>query len=200
MGLRTELKEFDKSCDHLNGLVESLEELSSPTEDDLFVAEAVAFKLFRIQERLVREYFLSCCVETRSISNKPIRSKLRCKDGHTAEEILKAGNRFLDWGNPALVRNLANQILDNGYPVADVLITKQSVIYDLQRIRNYIAHDSKEAANGFQKVIGNYVRKGDPDPESAGELLLYRRRPTEEITLGILISRIKEISQLARSV
>lgn len=200
MTINKEIKNFDKSCAHLLARVESVSRTVTPDEDDEFIAEAIAFRLFRVQERLIKNFFLDCCVKTRSPAKKPIKSKLRCKDWETAEDILKAGNRFLDWGNPQNTRNLANLIFRDGYPISDVIRTKESTLIDLQRIRNFIAHDSKEAQSGFIKTSKNYINIGDAEPTSAGQLLLYRRRASEKSTLSKIHEKISELSEIIRLV
>ena len=176
--------------------IAALASVPDPLEDEQFLAEAIAFRLFRNQERLVRTFFLDCCVKTRTPSKNKIVSKLRCKNWETAEEILKAGNRFLDWGNSATTRALANLIFKDGFPVSDILLTKQSVLVDLQRIRNFVAHDSREAQVNFLKASTNYLRTGDPEPTTAGELLLYRRRQSDKMTLQIIFDHIVELSRM----
>jgi hypothetical protein len=180
----------------LGARIAELARVENPLEDEQFLAEAIAFRLYRNQERLVKAYFLNCCVKTRTPSKSKIVSKLRCKDWGTAEEILKSGNRFLDWGNPTSIRNLANLIFKNGFPVSDIVLTKQSSLIDLQRIRNFVAHDSKEAQSSFSKAARNYLKAGDPEPNSAGELLLYRKRPSAKMTLQILFEQICDLSAM----
>ncbi|UWQ59540.1 hypothetical protein K3722_05275 [Leisingera caerulea] len=200
MTLNREIKAFDKSCVHLEGRIDHISQIEPSGEDEEFMAEAIAFRLFRIQERLIRAFFLECCVKTQSLSKKRIHSKLRCKDWETAEEILKSGNRFLDWGNPTSTRNMASLIFKNGYPVNDLLLVKQSTITDLQKIRNFIAHDSNEAHSGFIKTSKNYLRTGDPTPLSAGALLLYRKRPVDKITLKVIFEKVSDISSMIKAI
>ena len=194
--LNKEMKRFDRSCSHLGTRIAALASVEYPREDEQFLAEAIAFRLYRNQERLVRTFFLNCCVKTQTPSRNKIVSKLRCKDWDTAEDILKAGNRFLDWGNPATTRSLASLIFKDGFPISDIILTKQNILVDLQRIRNFVAHDSKEAQAGFSKVAKNYLKAGDLEPLSAGELLLYRKRPVEKMTLQILFEQIAGLSAM----
>jgi hypothetical protein len=194
--LNREIKKFDKSCAHLGARIITLSSVQNPLEDEQFLAEAIAFRLYRNQERLIRTFFLDCCVKTQTPSKNSIKSKLRCKDWDTAEEILKAGNRFLDWGNPTTTRNLANVIFKDGFPISDIMLSKHSALVDLQRIRNFVAHDSREAQVSFSKTARNHLRTGDQEPISAGELLLYRKRPSENMTLQILFNQIGVLSQM----
>ncbi len=199
MTLNKELKNFDASCAHLLERIDSVSKSENPSVDDEFIAEAIAFRMFRNQERLIRNFFLDCCVKTRSPAKKPIKSKLRCKDWETAEEILKAGNKFLDWGNANSTRNLANLVFLNGYPINDLITIKQSFLIDLARIRNFVAHDSKEAHAGFSKSARNYLKTGEHVPSTAGKLLLHRRRPTEHIAIRRLFDEIAQLSGIVRA-
>lgn len=200
MTLSKEIRYFEKSCTHLEARIDSLSRVNDVGVDEEFLAEAVAFRLFRLQERLVRVFFLNSCVMTRSPSNNSIKSKLRCKDWATAEEILKAGNRFLDWGHPTNTKNIANLIFQNGYPVSDLIASHESSLIDLQRIRNYIAHDSREAKTAFIRTTKNYVRVGDDAPETAGRLLLYRKKASQPITLRIIFDKLKGMSIAVKTI
>tara|TARA_R100001369_G_scaffold62499_1_gene89464 strand:- start:2087 stop:2362 length:276 start_codon:yes stop_codon:yes gene_type:complete len=84
----------------------------------------------------------------------------------------------------------------DGFPISDIVLTKQNVLVDLQRIRNFVAHDSAEAQSSFSKASRNYLKTGDPEPVSAGELLLYRKRPAAKMTLQILFEHIAELSRM----
>ena len=167
---------------------------SDATQNELFLAEALAFRTYRAYERFARAVFLDGCISTTTTSGKSIVSKLRCHDWQTAEDILKVGSRFLDWGNPEIIMPLANLVFDNGFPVVEVIGPVHSTLVDLRRVRNFIAHDSKEAANGFRKAARNYVQTGVPTPDTAGMLLLSRKRRRESQAIRKLFDRVAALS------
>ena len=165
-----------------------------------FLAEAVIFRLFRIYERLVKSAFLYYCVNDTSLAGHPVVSKLRCSAIEDAEEILKAGNKFLDWGNVVSTQKLAGLVFDAGYPITDILSPLHSHLVDLQRFRNFIAHDSREAMEGFQRARGSYIKVGDIPPETVGLLGLYRRSPSSDISLRILFEKVARLAEVVQGI
>jgi hypothetical protein len=194
--IEEEMARFDRDCElldlHIFDLAKGAREQESVSS--LFLAESILFRLFRAYERLVRETFLHFCVAGSSVGGNPVISKLRCDSTATAEKILKAGNKYLDWGNPETTRGLADLIFEGGFPVSNLLVPLNSELVDLLRFRNFVAHDSDEAARGFQKSSVQYVRVGDPSPQSVGELALYRRHPRSDITLRLLFAKVSKLT------
>lgn len=181
MIIQDELALFVENKNFLKSIVNDLATFDerSATANEKFLAEAVAFRLFRIYERFIRAVFLDSCTRDTTISGNPITSKLKCADWNTAEEILKSGNRFLEWGNIENTKRNASLIFEHGFPISDLLAPIYSTLYDLQRIRNFIAHDSAEATRGFNKVKTNYLPIARVSSLTAGDFLISRRRPSE---------------------
>lgn len=181
MTIDEELNLFVEISNFLKAIINDLAKVdeATATAKDMFLAEAVAFRLFRGYERFLRAIFLDSCTREATVSGQAIVSKLKCDDWATAEEILKSGNRFLDWGNIENTKRNASLIFDRGFPVSDLITPIYSNLYDLQRIRNFIAHDSQEATRGFEKVIRNYLPAGRTELATAGQFLISRRRASE---------------------
>ena len=193
-----ETRLFDECNVFLGRMIRALVKVDArtATEGDIFVAEAVAFRIYRGYERFVRTLFLHSCVATQTPSGARIASKLRCRDWDTAEEILKAGNRFLDWGKPQATKRLARLVFENGFPISDVISPVHSVLMDLQRIRNFIAHDSSEAHRSFSKVGQNYLPTGSPLPKSAGKLLLSRKSNRGAQAIRQIFGKVAGLSKI----
>lgn len=198
MTISDEVSYFNSSIKFLDDIAVGLTsiEVKNATPQDLFLAEAIAFRLFRIFERFTRAVFLESCVVSTAPSGLPIVSKLQCADWKMAEEILKAGNRFLDWGNIENTRRLAGLVFENGFPVTDLFSPISATLSNLQTIRNFIAHDSDEARRKFTKVIGSYLPPSILVPDSAGKLLLARRNMRNKQVLGTIISDVKELTKI----
>lgn len=201
MTLEAELDRFDSEFALLDTFIEDLArvDLGAATREQLFLAEAVIFKSYRLYERLSRHTFLYYCVQTTTLSGAEVNSKLKCTDSAIAESILKAGNKFLDWGNVDSTRKLANLVFDQGFPVVDLLSPVASTLTDLQRFRNFVAHDSEEAANAFRKSRTQYVRVGTEAPETVGELALYRRTARQDPVLKMLHQKTRNLSVIIRA-
>jgi len=179
--IEDELALFVAGTDFLKDIVNGLAKVdeTTATAKEMFVAEAVAFRMFRNYERLLRAVFLDSCTRETTISGRVIKSKLKCADWETAEDILKSGNRFLDWGNIETTKRNASLIFDGGFPVTDLVAPIYTDLFYLQRIRNFIAHDSPEAIRGFDKIKRNHLPAGRIMPTIAGEFLISRRRTSE---------------------
>lgn len=161
-----------------------------------FLAEAIIFRLYRAQERLIRAIFLETCVTHRSYTGREVKSRLSCPDWNTAEEIMKASAvKFLDWGNPQLTTQRAAVIFETGFPITDTISPLHSSLVDLQRIRNFIAHDSDEAKIGFRKAAINYLTSGAEDLSTAGQLLLAKRNARSKPVISILIEKISALDK-----
>jgi hypothetical protein len=199
--LEAELDRFDSELVLLEAFIDDLArvDLGAATREQLFLAEAVIFKSYRLYERLSRHTFLNYCVETVTLSGAAVNSKLKCSDIATAESILKAGNKFLDWGSVDSTRKLANLVFDEGFPVVEFLSPVASILTDLQRFRNFVAHDSEEAATAFRKSRTQYVRVGTEAPETVGELALYRRTLRDDPVLRIIHCKIRNLSVIIRA-
>lgn len=201
MDIEAEIAFFDEKCGLLTPFIDQLSMLERDqiADEHLFLAEAVMFRLYRNYERFVRAAFLHHCVVTRTLSGADVSSKLRCEDWNTAESILKSANRFLDWGNPQTIQQLSNLVFANGFPISELVGPVYTTLVDLQRFRNFVAHDSQEAAGGYKKSRDQYVRPGDAKPETVGELALYRRGQRGEIVLRIVHGKVSPLSQILRA-
>ena len=198
MGIREEQRLFDESNLFLEARIKALAKVDAPnaTREDIFVAEAVAFRVYRGYERFARALFLHSCATTRTPNGQRIISKLKCADWSTTERILKAGNRFLNWGKPEATKKLAELVFQNGFPISDVISPVHSTLVDLQRIRNFIAHDSSEARSGFDKAGQKYLRTGSPLPDSAGLLLLSRKYPRRAQAIRQIFRKVSALSKI----
>lgn len=201
MTIDDELLFFEGQLDLLLKFIQSLAKIDAPDikQEDLFLAEAVTFRLFRSYERFVRACFLDFCVKDKTKNGKDVTSKLKCSDWETAENILKSGNKFLDWGNVDTVRSIANLVYKDGFPINDLISPINSTLKDLQRFRNFIAHDSNDAAKGFKTSRTQYVKVGHTPPETVGELALYRRKIRADITLKILHDKVQNLAQIYKT-
>lgn len=201
MRIDNEISSFEDNLAFLKRVASRLAsvDVTSATDDDKFISEAVAFRLFRAYERFLRAIFLNACTNALTHQGASIVSKLTCPDWETAESILKSGNRFLDWGNVENTKRNASLIFESGFPISDLLAPVHSDLVNLQKIRNFIAHDSQEATNGFNKTIRNYLPAGRTAIDSAGELLLSRRRPRDAQVLRKLVKKVDALSTIYKA-
>lgn len=194
MDLEDEIEAFAKEILFLSEFKKTIYALNFEEDREWqkaqFLAEAVTFRLYRAQERFIRAIFLNTCVVRTSYLGQPVISRLTCPDTETAEAILKASAvKFLDWGNPQQTTQRASLVFENGFPITDTIGPLHSSLVSLQRIRNYIAHDSREASSGFQKAIQGFLSPGSTIT-TAGQLLLSRRRRRQSYVLSQLVNNV----------
>ncbi|SNS62286.1 hypothetical protein [Antarctobacter heliothermus] len=201
MTIEEEIDHFDTNCHLLLTFVNELATVAGTekTEQHTFLAEAVTFRLYRVYERLVRSAFLHYCVTNETLQGAQVVSKLTCPDWETAEDILKSGNKFLDWGNVVSVKKISNLVFREGFPIGEMLAPFHSDLINLQRLRNFVAHDSKEAEEGFKRARTQYVRIGDAEPRTVGELALYRRDSRSDVTLKKIHTKVSGLSSMLTS-
>lgn len=201
MQISSEIDQFDTDFNFIGSQLSTLGSVlaENASEESKFFAEALAFRMYRATERLIRTVFLDSCVSKVTISGSPINSKLVCPNHEIAENILKNGRNFMTWGDMTSIRSLSNLVLENGFPITEIINPMNATIIDLQRIRNFIAHDSVEAEKNFEKVISNYLNPSKNPPLTAGELLLSRRNPMENLVIKKIHEKISNLSATYRS-
>lgn len=202
MDINDELNAFQRECLLLSDFTTALAKIESAdiTASDHFLAEAILFRLYRSYERLMRAVFLHFCVSQETDGGREVKSKLICDDWITAERILNSGKKSIDWGSAQAVRELANLVFENGFPVVELIVPLHSTLIDLQRFRNFVAHSSQESENGFKKSLDQYIKKGHDKPKSVGELAVYRRSLRGDITLRIIFDKVSKLPEIYRSV
>jgi len=116
-----------------------------------------------------------------------------------AEELIQSSRRFLDWTNPDTVIDRSELYLKDGFPIKLPYTTNRETLLDFKRIRNHIAHDSKESLAGYQVVLrrhygtiplkipppGEYLLVPDSNDPSKYKLLVFfalMRRLSTDLT------------------
>jgi hypothetical protein len=170
----------------------------------VFFAEALFFRMFREYERFISRLFLCYCCEWPTPSGKLVTSLIKVQDPNEAHLLVKSGNRFVDWAKPEEIRERSKVFLRNGFPIADIIDPFNSDISSMYRIRNHIAHDSKESRDGFQKVLDQFLTTPPVGSVSAGEFLLLEKRSKGRIArqqfVSYFLDKQIEIARACRSV
>jgi len=141
-----------------------------------FLTESIFFRAFRSYEKLVRDIFLLYCLGIKSDSGKRASSYLNPNGFLHAETLIKSQLRFLDWGNPDIVIERAETYLKNGYPMKLPLSSNREALQDYRKIRNHIAHDSKESFDGYISVLRKHYGTVPLSIPCPGEFLLRNDR------------------------
>jgi len=141
-----------------------------------FLTEAVFFRAFRAYESFVRDVFLLYCLEKRPRSGARVRSSLNPRSFLHAEELIQSSRPFLDWTSPDTVIERAELYLKDGFPIKLPYTTHRETLRDFKKIRNHIAHDSKESLKRYKLVLRKHYRTIPLSIPPPGEFLLVRDR------------------------
>ena len=146
-----------------------------------FLTEAVFFRAFRAYESFVRDVFLLYCLGKRPRSGARVASFLNPRSFLHAEELVQSSMRFLDWTNPDIVIKRAELYLRDGFPIKLPYTVYRETLSDFRRIRNHIAHDSKESLAGYQTVLRRHYGTIPLKVPPPGEFLLVmdKKDPTK---------------------
>lgn len=137
-----------------------------------FLTEAIFFRAFRAYESFVREIFLLYCMGHRPRSGHKVTTFLNPRNFSHAEELIQSSMPFLEWTNPDTVIARAELYLEDGFPIKQPYTIHRETLFDFRRIRNHIAHDSKESLNGYLAVLRRHYGTVPLKVPSPGEFLL----------------------------
>ena len=117
-----------------------------------FMTEAAVLKLFIAWERFLEQSFLNYLMGAPSITGATVTRYLAPTSMHHAHQVLVGTQRYVDWGNPAVVKRLSQLYFDAGHPYETALAAVQSDLSDLRAIRNAAAHLSTSTSDQVDKV------------------------------------------------
>ena len=132
----------------------------------------------RAYENFVRDVFLLYCIDTPTLTGKAPRSYLRARDFVHAEIMIQSAMPFLDWSSVEAVIERAEIYLRNGFLFKQVLSANLVRATELRRLRNHIAHNSKESRTQYIKVLQGTLPTLPLSIPKPGEFLLMPDRRT----------------------
>ena len=118
-----------------------------------FLTESIFLRAFRAYEKLVRDVFILYSHGVESDSGKKALSYINSKSFLHAEILIKSERPFLDWGSPDNVIKRAETYLKDGEPIKLPLLSYRGPLIEYKKVRNHIAHDSKESFDGYITVL-----------------------------------------------
>lgn len=140
------------------------------------LTEAIFFTGYRAYENFLRDIFLLYCMEKKPKSAQVVNSFLDPRDFNHAEMLIQSSMPFLDWSSPSIVINRAELYLAQGFPIKLPISTNQDLLTDYKRLRNHIAHNSKESLDEYKKTIRKHLSTIPLIIPSPGEFLLISER------------------------
>lgn len=153
--------------------IASADALSADTASDI-LAEGVFLRAFVAYEQDVEALFLHYATGCPSLNGSAPNTYLRVADEALARKIAKAGFRFMSWAKPSQIKATAENFIERGWPLVEMMAAKEHVLADCERIRNRIAHNSAEASQEFAIVQRNAFGTERLFPIPPGQLLRVR--------------------------
>src|SRR5271165_4142210 len=155
-------------------------------------AEALFLRAFTAYENDVERLFLHYVTGGTTLQGITANSYLRITDEALARKLTKAGYKFLSWAKPQEIRVTAENYIENGWPISDMMNAKAQDLADCERIRNRIAHNSREALIRFNTVQRNLLNTERLFPISPGQFLRIRNTRLRKLHLGHYLDVLNE--------
>lgn len=162
------------------------------------INEAILIRGFRAYENLLERAFLHYAQGQPTLSNTPVVSFLSPRDEEHAHDMVKSSQTFLEWNKPDIVIERAECYLDQGGPIKQVITAKREVLSDIRRVRNHIAHNSRQSLEEFKKVVRNYNQTLPLVIPTSGEFLnshITRKQKSSSV-LKFYLNELADISSL----
>ncbi len=140
------------------------------------LTEGIFLAACRQLEEFLRDVFLLYCQEKSPASGQRVKSYLSPKSFSHAEDLLKSAMPFLDWSSPDNLIKRAETYLENGFPIKDTIASRVDTLRDIRRLRNHIAHHSRESLSEYKKVLRKYYGVNPLSVPEPGEFLLNTDR------------------------
>ena len=138
-----------------------------------FLTESIFFAAYRAYESFVRDCFLLYCLGATTRAGASITSYLNPKDFPHAEKLIQSSMPHLDWTNPETMITRSELYLKDGFPFKLPYSTNISTLHDFRRIRNHIAHNSKESLDHYKITLRSHYSTIPLIIPSPGEFLLF---------------------------
>lgn len=133
-----------------------IDEQSADYRSDAY-AEAIFLRAFTAYEIDVERMFLHYVTGGASMQGRQANTYLSIRDESHARRLTKGGYKFLSWAKPSEIKTIAQTYIHNGWPLVDMMATKEQDLSDCERVRNRIAHNSLEAIQQFGIVQRNLL-------------------------------------------
>ena len=144
-------------------------------------AEALFLRAFTAYENDLEKLFLHYVTGGLSLDGKSANTYLKLTDETAARRLTKAGYKFLSWAKPQDIRSTADNYIENGWPISNMMNAKSQDLSDCERVRNRIAHNSIEALVSFNTVQRNLLQTERLVPITPGQFLRIRNRRLKKL-------------------
>lgn len=174
--LDSSLTNFCRACDTgLNAISQAIQLTTSEPEKfteelrDMVVGYAI-LNIFSLWEKFIEDIFIAYMLGNSSSTGNPCERYVSPVDEEHAYRMVKGINQFPEWSNINSIQTCANNFFENGKPFSK-LLQMQETLNALRRIRNALAHASKDAKLKFEKLVQGKIGRL-PDGITPAEFLI----------------------------
>lgn len=161
------------------------------------MTESIFLMAYREYENYVRDIFVLYCMGKPRKDNTKVNSYVKPRDFEHAEALLKSSMPFLDWTSPDTIIKRSETYLKDGGPIRSVYVGNTDALRSYKRIRNHIAHNSKESLSEYKKVVRVHYGTIPLTVPTVGEyLLLPNRNDSSSYYLQSFFKLIRNIASL----
>ena len=140
------------------------------------LTEGLFFSAFRAYEQFIKNIFVLYCCGLQPSRRRLVKSYLHPRTMLHVEDLVQSSMPFLDWSSPDILLERAETYLKDGYPIKIPITSNIDELRDLKRIRNHIAHMSKESTSEFKKTLKKHYSVVPIAIPRPGEYLLLTSR------------------------
>lgn len=149
--------------------------IGSVSDTQLFLLnEGVFFSAFRSFEIFVEEIFILYSMQKPNLTNKVAKSHLSRANYDLNRNIIKGGQRFIDWASPDTILTRAELYFSDGEPIKSVISTHLNELKHLKWLRNHIAHKSEESLRQYKTLLRDELLTIPVNIPSPGKFLNTR--------------------------
>ena len=159
-----------------------------------FLTEAIVFTACRAYENYVRDIFLLYCQGKPTTKGVVVKSYLKPRDFAHAEELVQSSMPLVNWSRPNVIIERAELYLEDGFPIKVPYSINRDMLGDILRIRNHIAHNSKESLHDYRKVVKKHYGTMPLSTPSPGEFLLLPEKKGKKYKLQTYLALLKAVS------
>lgn len=119
--------------------------------------EAIYLNSYVAMERLLEKTFIAFSIGEATLSGVHPNRYLQPTSEQHAYEMVKSSLPFLDWTSPDTVVSRCEIYFQNGDPLKTKVAARMDFLRHAKRIRNHLAHRSRESASEFTKAINFFL-------------------------------------------
>ena len=191
---------LEKQCDDSLKIIDTvnkpeyLETDEKKTIRDLVVMQAF-MRVFNAWEQFLENSTKAYALGEKSLLGYSPPKYVNPLDEDHADRLIKGTNTYPDWTDAEKVLKIETAFFENGEPYTTALNGFSSKYKEIKKVRNEIAHNSKNSKDEFDTLVRNVLRASAVGI-SVTDFLLSRKHRTDPYFYWSYITYIKNAARL----